>query len=122
MTYPRSQLVDTENAGFYHCVSRCVRRAFLCGRDRLTGQNFDHRKDWIEARILELAECFAVSVYAYAVMSNHLHVVVRVDPQAALEWSDTEVARRWLQAFPGSLSNPDDPSALERHSGPDRRS
>lgn len=114
MTYPRSQLVDAENPGIYHCVSRCVRQAFLCGRDRLSGRNFDHRKDWIESRILELAEYFAVSVYAYTVMSNHLHVVVRIDPQAPVTWTDEEVARRWLHAFPGALCGSDDPQFLNR--------
>ena len=67
MTYPRSHLVSEDEPGFYHVVTRCVRRAFLCGKDKVTGQCFEHRRQWIEARILELAECFAVSVYSYAV-------------------------------------------------------
>ena len=101
MTYARSQLVDESTPGFYHCISRCVRRSFLCGEDYYTGQNFDHRKAWIEDRMFLLAECFSVSLYAYAVMSNHLHVVLRVDPVTAGGWSDEEVARRWVRAFPG---------------------
>ncbi|QOC21575.1 Type I secretion system protein TolC [Wenzhouxiangella sp. AB-CW3] len=67
MTYPRSQLVSDEEPGFYHCVSRCVRRAFLCGVDQLTGKNFEHRRQWIEDRIFQLADSFSVSVFAYAV-------------------------------------------------------
>jgi len=67
MTYPRSHLVSDEEPGFYHVVSRCVRRAFLCGNDRFTGRCFEHRRGWIEDRILDLAESFAVSVYSYAV-------------------------------------------------------
>ncbi len=114
MTYPRSQLVDADNAGYYHCVSRCVRRAFLCGFDHLTGRNFDHRKGWIERRLLELAEAFAVSVFAYAVMDNHLHLVLRVDPEAPLCWDDSEVARRWLMVFPGRLGKSADSMALDR--------
>ena len=107
MTYARSQLVDESTPGFYHCMSRCVRRSFLCGEDHYTGQNFDHRKAWIEDRMFLLAECFSVSLYAYAVMSNHLHVVLRVDPVTASEWSDEEVVRRWVRAFPGTRSGED---------------
>ena len=64
MTAARSQLVDATASGFYHCISRCVRRAFLCGEDALTGRSFDHRKQWVEDRLLALAEIFAVGVYA----------------------------------------------------------
>lgn len=112
MTYPRQHLVAQDAPGTYHCVSRCVRRAFLCGFDALTGRSFEHRKAWVEERLLQLAESFAVSIHAYAVMSNHLHVVVHIDPCAVHEWSDEEVARRWLGAF-GSLA-PDAPPLEQR--------
>ncbi|RFF31438.1 transposase, partial [Wenzhouxiangella sediminis] len=114
MAYARSQLVSEEEPGFFHCVSRCVRRAFLWGFDIATGKDFEHRRQWIEDRILKLAESFAVSVYAYAVMSNHFHVVLRSDPAAPRQWSDREVAERWLAIFPGSISNRDDPACVER--------
>jgi len=100
MTSPRSQLVDADAPGFYHCISRCVRRAFLCGEDALTGRSFEHRKQWVEDRLLELAEVFAVGVYAYAVMSNHVHVVLYVDPSATFAWSPDEVAQRWVRLTP----------------------
>ena len=96
MAYPRHLTVPPGAPGTYHCISRCVRRAFLCGRDPVTGQSFEHRKQWLEDRVLELGSLFAVAVHAYAVMSNHLHVVLHVDPQAPYEWSDEDVARRWL--------------------------
>jgi hypothetical protein len=66
MGYPRSLLIDSSQPGIYHCVSRCVRRAFLCGEDVLSGRNFDHRKQWIEDRLLALAEIFSASILAYA--------------------------------------------------------
>ena len=78
------------------------------------GQCFEHRRQWIEARILELADCFAVSVYAFAVMSNHAHVVVYVDPAKAQSLSDEEVARRWLTAFPGPLKHDNSEALAER--------
>ena len=100
MTYPRHQLVAPGSPGVYHCVSRCVRRAFLCGEDRYSGQSFEHRRQWVEDRLHQLAEVFAVSLWAYAVMSNHLHVVVQVLPETAAQWTDDEVARRWICLFP----------------------
>ena len=75
MTQARAHTVSTDQHGMYHCVTRCVRRAWLCGVDPLTGQDHDARKPMIVNRIIELGEIFAVAVYAYAVMSNHLHVV-----------------------------------------------
>ena len=96
MSYPRRLLVPPDCAGTYHCMSRCVRRAFLCGEDPVTGQSFEHRKAWLERRIVELGNLFAVAVHAYAVMSNHLHVVLAVDPGATANWSDEVVASRWI--------------------------
>jgi len=97
MGYPRHLQVLSDAAGIYHCVSRCVRRAFLCGDDALTGRSFAHRRDWLETSIHELAGVFAVAVHAYAVMSNHFHLVIEIDPTAPSRWSDDEVARRWLK-------------------------
>ncbi len=96
MGYPRYLTVPPGEPGIHHCVSRCVRRAFLCGDDPLTGRCFDHRKRWLEQRILFLAELFAVAVHGYAVMSNHVHLVIELDPGQTRSWSDHEVARRWL--------------------------
>jgi REP element-mobilizing transposase RayT len=97
MGYPRAVIVDPNQPSFYHCMSRCVRRAFLCGIDEASGQNFDHRRDWIEKRLLVLADSFAVGLYAWAVMSNHTHVVLHVDPRLPERWTDEEVARRWAR-------------------------
>jgi len=103
MTRPRSALVSLGDTAWYHCVSRCVRRAFLCGQDSLTGQNFNHRRGWIATRIKELAHIFAIDVAAYAVMSNHYHLVAHIDRERALAWSTEEVLTRWTQLFTGPL-------------------
>lgn len=99
MTRPRYELVDREEGGFYHVFSRCVRQASLCGDDPVTGENRDHRRGWIESRLLALTDIFAVNVYAYAVMSNHYHIVIHYCPQQARTWTDTEVIRRWLRVY-----------------------
>ena len=62
MTRPRSALVSISDTPWYHVVSRCVRRAFLCGDDRLSGQNFDHRRAWIVERVKQLASVFAANI------------------------------------------------------------
>jgi REP element-mobilizing transposase RayT len=100
MTQPRSQLIQTGTAGTFHCVQRCVRRAFLCGIDDYTGQSFEHRKAWVNARIALIASCFAADVLAYTVMSNHLHIVVHMDPMHVATWSDEAVVERWMRLFP----------------------
>ena len=97
MTYARAHLVDSQNAGFYHCISRCVRRGWLCGLDAVSGKSFNHRRAWIESRILRLADIFSIEVFAYAVMSNHYHLVLEVQPQRVALWSDEEVVQRWLR-------------------------
>jgi len=101
MTYPRSHLVDPDG-GTYHVCSRCVRRTFLCGLDDLTGRDFSHRRRWIQSRILALSNIFSISIYAYAVMSNHYHIVLSIDP---LDLTDEQVADRWLQLCPVANQN-----------------
>ena len=100
MAQPRSQLVSTDTPSTFHCVQRCVRRAFLCGIDDYTGQSFEHRKHWVQARIALVSTCFAADVLAYAVMSNHLHIVVHMDPTHVGTWDDETVVERWLTLFP----------------------
>jgi len=99
MARARSLTVDLDSTRYYHCVSRCVRRAWLCGDDVVTGRNFDHRKGWLEGRLRTLSSVFAVDICAYAVMSNHFHLVVKVDAERAASWTNEEVVERYGALF-----------------------
>ena len=99
MTIPRRQQISLAHTRYYHCMSRCVRRAFLCGKDRFTGKDFEHRRQWIEDRLAELASTFAIEILAYAIMHNHYHVVLRVADEKSAHWSNEEVIERWARLF-----------------------
>ena len=87
-----------------HCVQRCVRRAWLAGVAPLSGRDYSPRREWIRARMEALASIFGIDVLTYAILSNHMHVVLRTRPDVVAQWSDQEVARRWLALFPGQRS------------------
>ena len=103
MPQPRNRQVSLDDTPYYHCISRCVRRAFLCGKDSHTGFNFEHRRQWIVDRIKLLCSVYAIDLCAFAIMSDHYHVVLRIDAEQAKQWSDIEVARRWMQIFSGPV-------------------
>jgi len=100
MALPRSKYVQEGQEMVYHCFSRCVRRAFLCGFDFVIGRDFSHRKAWVLDRLRFLAAIFAIEVCAYAIMDTHDHTILRTRPDIAARWPDLEVARRWLTLFP----------------------
>jgi REP element-mobilizing transposase RayT len=99
VTIARSQQISLDHTPYYHCTARCVRRAFLCGIDRYSGTNFDHRRQWIEDRLIYLSEVFAIDLLAYAVMSNHYHVVVRINTEKSANWSDADIIERWGRIY-----------------------
>jgi len=108
MTTARRDIVDLDVTRYYHCISRCVRRAKLCG------EGFEHRKQWIEDRLQLLAQNFAIGVAGFAVMDSHMHVLVRLEPEQADDWSDDEVIRRWIAVYPPRHLDLDDPQTVEK--------
>ena len=120
MPRARYTQIAIESTPYYHCISRCVRKAFLCGRDESTGRDYEHRREWIEEEILRLAEVFALDVAAYSVMSNHFHIVLYINTSESSEWTLEQVIARWHLLFKGSLQSqryaakqPQDKAALE---------
>ncbi|MCC9640959.1 hypothetical protein LOC71_01645 [Rhodopirellula sp. JC740] len=97
----RSEQFDSAEVCIVHVVQRCVRRAFLAGVNSETGVDYSFRKEWIRRRMEALASVFAIDVLSYAVMSNHMHQILRNRPDVCRTWSDEEIAIRWLKVFPG---------------------
>lgn len=100
MALPRSKYVKDDQIGVYHCTSRCVRRAFLCGFDARSGRDFSHRRQWLADRLQFLASIFAVDVCSFGIMHDHHHETLRTRPDIADSWTDQEVAQRWITLFP----------------------
>ena len=92
----RRKLLGRDRQAVFHCWTRCVRRAFLCGVDVHTQKDYSHRRDWIVNREEQLAGLFAIDIEFRTELSNHLHLVLRTLPRVARRWSAQEVARRWL--------------------------
>ena len=103
MPQPRKSQISLIDTPYYHCVSRCVRRSFLCGIDKYSGQSYEHRRGWVEERLLFLSTVFAIDICAYAVMNNHTHVVLCVDKALADNWDNYEVLRRYHKLHRGTL-------------------
>jgi REP element-mobilizing transposase RayT len=103
MTYARQNLISLNDTPYYHVVARCVRRACLWGVDDHAGRDYSHRKAWVLERLAHLSTIFTIDICAYAVMSNHYHLVLHVDRDRAEQLSREEVAARWMRLFSAPL-------------------
>jgi hypothetical protein len=99
MPKPRKSQISLIDTPYYHCVTRCVRRSFLCGLDCYSRQSYEFRRGWVEKRLLFLSTLFAIDICAYAVMSNHVHV----DKNEASAWDVDEVLNRYHNLHKGTL-------------------
>ena len=102
MAKARKMQVSLDATPYYHCISRCVRRSFLCGVDSYSGQNYEHRRQWVEDRLYKLVSVFAIDLCAFSVMSNHTHIVLRVNRQEAVEWDREQIIDRWHSLYAGN--------------------
>ncbi len=103
MTVARERLIDTQATPYYHVINRCVRRAYLCGKDPYSGKNYEHRRQWIVDKIKALSNVFAINICSYAVLSNHYHLVLHIDEAQAQSWETNTVIERWYELFKGNL-------------------
>ncbi len=115
----RAEVFDPKEVAILHICARVVRRCFLFGIDPFTGKNHDHRKVWIEDQLKLLAANFGIDLLAFAILSNHFHLILRSRPDVVNTWDDSEVARRWLMLCPKRKKNnrsPEEPNDFELNS------
>ncbi|MFG0262973.1 MAG: transposase [Novipirellula sp. JB048] len=96
----RSEVFDPDEIAIAHTCNRTVRRCFLMGDDPVSGKNFDHRKEWIEQRLIQFAAAFGIDLLGYAILATHLHLILRSRPDVVATWDNREVARRWMLICP----------------------
>ncbi len=96
----RVEVFAADEVAVVHVMNRIVRRCFLLGYDSVTGKNYDHRKVWIDQQLAHQARHFGIDLLCQAIMSIHLHLVLRARPDVVQEWNSEEVARRWLMLCP----------------------
>jgi len=99
MTQSRDSLISLSDTLYYHCISRCVRRAFLCGEDKFSGQSFAHRRQWVIDRIRYLTDVFSIDVCAYSILSNHYHLVLYVNEEEINHCSNYQICERWSKIY-----------------------
>jgi len=100
----RSSLINPDEITIVHAVAKTARNLFLIGQDHHLNSDFSHRKDWVFSIMEFQSSLMAVDVLDFAVMSNHIHFVLRSRPDVVKAWDDQEVARRWLTLCPKSKS------------------
>ena len=100
MTYAREDFMQADQCGTFHIYARCIRRCFLLGHDEESGKDYSGRKDWIPLRLAVLRKTFLIDINAYAVMSNHYHLILSNRPDLVKNLTKKEVGARWLLLHP----------------------
>ena len=100
MTNAREDFMQADKCGTFHVYARCIRRCFLLGNDEESGKDYSARKEWIPLRLAVLRKTFLIDIYAYAVMSNHYHLILNNRPDLVKNLSSDEIGTRWLLLHP----------------------
>ncbi|MFT5226160.1 MAG: hypothetical protein ACI8XX_001914 [Polaribacter sp.] len=100
-----------------------AKQAYTGTPDRSIPVN-NHRRKWIENRIRILSSLFAIDICSYCVMSNHIHIVIKLMPQEPESWTDNEVLEGWTHLYTGpraiqqwSANTLDNPADYENLNG-----
>ena len=102
-TFARKDIVKQEEISTYHLYNRCVRKAFLCGIDKDTGIDYEHRRSWIFDRVKFVSDIFLIETGSISVMNNHFHLTARIRPDLAKALSDDDIIERWWKLYPRKI-------------------
>ncbi len=105
MTTPRKHQISLSDTAYYHVISRCVRRSFLCGKDAYMGKSYEHRREWVENRIRLLYTVFSIDCCSYAVMSNHYHIALKQDINMNLTFKKFKHFFHWPKRYQEPVGN-----------------
>ena len=97
MTTARRKLINEQATPYYSITTNCVRRTFLNGFDKSTGKDYEYRRQWIEDKMFDLVDVFAIDICSYTIMSNHYHLVLHIDKKTAVSWTFKQIFERWQQ-------------------------
>lgn len=101
MRKKRFVVADPEVSGTFHITNRCIRRAFLMADGKPTRGPFRNRRHVVLNRLKNLAAAYSIDILRVALMSTHIHLLIRNRPDLVKLMSDEEVARRYFQIHPG---------------------
>ena len=112
MAQAREHVLPSGARGTYHVLSRCTRREFLLG-----GGKNECRRAWAVGLLADLLDGFAIDLHAYAIMSNHVHLVLRPRPDLAAAWSTQQICSSWPNPDPGAQRRRSGTVAGDAHAG-----
>jgi len=76
----RVEVFAADEIAAVHVMARTARRCFLLGEDAIAGKNYDHRKLWLDDQLVHQARHFGIVLLCQAILSNHIHLVLRSRP------------------------------------------
>ena len=86
----RSARIKAEGAGYYHCMSRIIERRMILQ---------EKEKEWLLTLMSNLAAFGGLQLVSFAIMTNHLHVLIHVPERQDV--SDKELLKRLRLIYTG---------------------
>ena len=102
------QFRNTQVSSASTCLLRChyKHQEKRSHRTKASGQS-SFQSDSLSAMVKHLSLFFAVTVKSLEHTKHESYLLLNIDAELPGEWTNTEVAERWLALFPGQLARPE---------------